>query len=157
MGRHNGAPGPVIILWQRAGPATGLPTRTEQADLRFVLHAAHGEFPRIAIAPGDVEECYRILSMLSTMQTIPGTRDSLADKFLASSYRSTDLFNGDGMKVDRGDMLQEEDIAKMGDYRRYNSQSWEYPLELSRAKRAEYSGQPGTSMMSRDTSQKRQS
>src|SRR5439155_88959 len=41
------APGPVIILWQRAGPATGLPTRTEQADLRFALHAAHGEFPRM--------------------------------------------------------------------------------------------------------------
>src|SRR5207245_7146710 len=52
------APGPVIILWQRAGPATGLPTRTEQADLRFALHAAHGEFPRIIIAPGDVVENY---------------------------------------------------------------------------------------------------
>src|SRR2546422_10942121 len=48
------APGPVIILWQRAGPATGLPTRRDQADLRFALHAAHGEFPRIIIAPGDV-------------------------------------------------------------------------------------------------------
>ncbi len=52
------APGPVIILWQRAGQATGLPTRTEQADLRFALHAAHGEFPRIIIAPGDVAECF---------------------------------------------------------------------------------------------------
>src|SRR5438128_11093594 len=114
------APGPVIILWQRAGPATGLPTRTEQADLRFVLHAAHVEFPRMWIAPGDVEECF------------PDTFDAfnyadryqvpvivLADKFLASSYRSIDVFTGDGMKVDRGDMLKEEDIAKMGDYRRY--------------------------------------
>src|SRR5256886_2017969 len=52
------APGPVIILWQRAGPATGLPTRTEQADLRFALHAAHGEFPRIIIAPGDGHDEY---------------------------------------------------------------------------------------------------
>src|SRR2546425_12854174 len=52
------APGPVVILYQRAGPATGLPTRTEQADLRFALHAAHGEFPRIIIAPGDVVETY---------------------------------------------------------------------------------------------------
>ena len=52
------APGPVVVLYQRAGPATGLPTRTEQADLRFALHAAHGEFPRIIIAPGDVVETY---------------------------------------------------------------------------------------------------
>src|SRR5207244_13170894 len=52
------APGPVIILWQRAGPATGLPKSTEQADLRFALHAAHGEFHRIIIAPGDVAECF---------------------------------------------------------------------------------------------------
>src|SRR5438034_9667900 len=50
------APGPVIILWQRSGPATGMPTRTEQGDLRFALHAAHGEFPRMIIAPGDVVE-----------------------------------------------------------------------------------------------------
>src|SRR5256712_8515648 len=114
------APGPVIILWQRAGPATGLPTRTEQADLRFVLHAAHGEFPRIAIAPGDVEECFRdTFDAFNYADRYQVPVIVLADKFLASSYRSIDLFNGDGMKVDRGDMLQEEDIAKMGDYRRY--------------------------------------
>jgi len=67
---------------------------------------------------------------------VPGTSDVLADKFLASSYRSIDLFNGDGMKVDRGDMLQEEDIAKIVTTEGANSQSWEYPRELSRAKRA---------------------
>ncbi|HKB14818.1 MAG TPA: 2-oxoacid:acceptor oxidoreductase family protein, partial [Planctomycetota bacterium] len=47
------APGPVVLLYQRGGPATGLPTRHEQADIRFALHAAHGEFPRIVVAPGD--------------------------------------------------------------------------------------------------------
>ena len=36
----------VIVNAQRPGPATGLPTRTEQADLRFVIHAGHGEFPQ---------------------------------------------------------------------------------------------------------------
>ncbi|KPK67863.1 pyruvate ferredoxin oxidoreductase, partial [candidate division TA06 bacterium SM23_40] len=36
----------VVVVAQRPGPATGLPTRTEQADLEFVLHAGHGEFPR---------------------------------------------------------------------------------------------------------------
>lgn len=43
----------VIALAQRPGPATGLPTKTEQADLLFALNAGHGEFPRVIFAPGD--------------------------------------------------------------------------------------------------------
>ncbi|KKL88066.1 hypothetical protein LCGC14_1928410, partial [marine sediment metagenome] len=42
----------VIFEAQRPGPATGLPTRTEQADLQFVLYSGHGEFPRVVLAPG---------------------------------------------------------------------------------------------------------
>ncbi len=116
------APGPVIILWQRAGPATGLPTRTEQADLRFVLHAAHGEFPRMAIAPGDVEECYYdTFDAFNYADRYQVPVIVLADKFLASSYKNVDFFKGDSMKVDRGDVLQESDLGKMGDsYRRYS-------------------------------------
>ena len=50
----------VIAIAQRPGPATGLPTRTEQADLFLALHAGHGEFPRAIFAPSTVEECYSI-------------------------------------------------------------------------------------------------
>jgi len=42
----------VVVVAQRPGPATGLPTRTEQADLHFVLYAGHGEFPRAIFRPG---------------------------------------------------------------------------------------------------------
>src|SRR5690606_17187433 len=42
----------VIAEMQRPGPATGLPTRTEQGDLLFILHAGHGEFPRVIFEPG---------------------------------------------------------------------------------------------------------
>ncbi|HSB07023.1 MAG TPA: 2-oxoacid:acceptor oxidoreductase subunit alpha [Thermodesulfobacteriota bacterium] len=48
----------VIHLGQRPGPATGLPTRTEQGELLFALHAGHGEFPRIILAPGTIEDCF---------------------------------------------------------------------------------------------------
>lgn len=48
----------VLIEGQRPGPATGLPTKTEQGDLKFVLNAGHGDFPKVVVAPGDVEECY---------------------------------------------------------------------------------------------------
>jgi 2-oxoglutarate ferredoxin oxidoreductase subunit alpha len=46
----------VIVLGQRAGPSTGLATYTAQADLGFAIHAGHGEFPRLVLAPGDAEE-----------------------------------------------------------------------------------------------------
>lgn len=48
----------VIIISQRAGPSTGIPTKMEQADLNSVIYAGHGEFPRCVIAPRNVEECF---------------------------------------------------------------------------------------------------
>lgn len=47
----------VIYLAQRPGPATGLPTRTEQGDLDLAIHSGHGYFGRIILAPGDLQEC----------------------------------------------------------------------------------------------------
>jgi 2-oxoglutarate ferredoxin oxidoreductase subunit alpha len=48
----------VAVLGQRPGPGTGLPTYTSQTELEFALTAGHGEFPRVIIAPGDVEQAY---------------------------------------------------------------------------------------------------
>jgi 2-oxoglutarate ferredoxin oxidoreductase subunit alpha len=48
----------VIVVSQRTGPSTGLPTYTAQADLGFVLHAGQGEFPRFVVAPADASEAY---------------------------------------------------------------------------------------------------
>lgn len=48
----------VIHIGQRPGPATGLPTRTEQGDLLFALFSGHGEFPRVILAPGTIEEAF---------------------------------------------------------------------------------------------------
>ncbi len=52
----------VIVLAQRPGPATGLPTRTEQADLLYALFAGHGEFPRVVLAPGTPEQAFRAVN-----------------------------------------------------------------------------------------------
>ncbi len=49
-----------IVLAQRPGPATGMPTRTAQSDLQFALHGGHGEFPRAIFAPGSVEQCFAL-------------------------------------------------------------------------------------------------
>jgi 2-oxoglutarate/2-oxoacid ferredoxin oxidoreductase subunit alpha len=48
----------VIVLGQRTGPSTGLPTYTAQTELLFAIHAGQGEFPRMVVAPGDAEEAY---------------------------------------------------------------------------------------------------
>ncbi len=48
----------VIAMGQRPGPATGLPTRTEQGDLQFIVSAGHGEFPRVVFAPGSPREAF---------------------------------------------------------------------------------------------------
>lgn len=50
----------VLVDSQRPAPATGLPTRTEQADLDFLIHAGHGEFARAVFSPGSIEECFTV-------------------------------------------------------------------------------------------------
>ena len=50
----------VILLAQRPGPATGLPTRTEQGDLNMALYSGHGEFPRVLLAPGNPEQAFAL-------------------------------------------------------------------------------------------------
>jgi len=79
----------VIIVAQRPGPATGLPTRTEQADLEFVLHAGHGEFPRAIFAPGTVEECYWLAGKAFELaHACQSPVFVMTDQFLADSYRA---------------------------------------------------------------------
>ena len=83
----------VIVVAQRPAPATGLPTRTEQADLEFVLHAGHGEFPRAIFAPGTVEECfYLIRKALELAEKFQGPIFVLTDQFIADSYRAVNPF-----------------------------------------------------------------
>ncbi|MGH7162408.1 MAG: 2-oxoacid:acceptor oxidoreductase subunit alpha [Planctomycetota bacterium] len=112
------SPGPVIFLYQRAGPATGLPTRNEQGDLRFVLHAAHGEFPRIVTAPGDVQETFEdAFFAFNYADRYQCPVVVLLDKYLASSYLTAPAFRQDGMAVDRGARFSGN--GRDGGYRRY--------------------------------------
>ncbi len=97
------APGPVVILWQRGGPSTGLPTRQEQADLRFALQAGQGEFPSIVVAPGDVPEiaadCFEAFNWADRYQ-VPVI--VLVDKHQSASYWTLDELSFAGCTIDRG-------------------------------------------------------
>nr|MDO8135933.1 2-oxoacid:acceptor oxidoreductase subunit alpha [Candidatus Njordarchaeum guaymaensis] len=96
----------VIAMGTRSGPSTGLPTYTGQGDLRFVLHASQGEFPRVVIAPGDVEECYyetmRAFNWAEKYQ-IPAI--ILVDKYLVESQMSVDPFDQTRVEIERGDLI----------------------------------------------------
>jgi 2-oxoglutarate ferredoxin oxidoreductase subunit alpha len=75
----------VIVLAQRPGPATGLPTRTAQEDLLFALHAGHGEFPRALLAPSDPQDAIR-----ATIRAF-----DLADRYQMPVIILTDQFLAD--------------------------------------------------------------
>lgn len=84
----------VIVVAQRPGPATGLPTRTEQADLELVLYAGHGEFPRAIFAPGTPEECFHLIRRsFELAERYQGPIFLLTDQFLADSYRAVPPFD----------------------------------------------------------------
>ena len=113
----------VIVEAQRGGPSTGLPTRTEQSDLLFVIHASQGEFPRIVTAPGTVEECFeagwRAFNLAERYQCPVVV---MTDTFLASSLRTVDADAIDfgAVQIDRGPTLTHEDIEALSDgYRRF--------------------------------------
>ncbi len=113
----------VIVEVQRPGPSTGMPTRTGQGDLLFILHASQGEFPRIVLTPGTVEECFdagwRPFNLAEQYQC---PVIILVDKFLASSLRAIerDDFHFEAVKVDRGKLLTEQELDQLSDdYKRY--------------------------------------
>ena len=82
----------VIVLSQRPGPATGVPTYTAQADLFFSLYAGHGEFPRIVLAPGDTEEAfYSTAESLNLAWKFQIPVILLSDKHLSESIFSSEL------------------------------------------------------------------
>lgn len=107
----------VIIEGMRGAPATGLPTWTEQGDLRFVVHASHGDFPRIVLVPGDSEESFHMTMLAFNLAEKYQTPVVvLSDKMVLESDQSYEPFTYDDYVVDRGKLTYE----KQGDdYERY--------------------------------------
>lgn len=82
----------VIALGQRPGPATGLPTRTEQGELHMALHAGHGEFPRFIFAPGSPEQAFFLTNKAF----------DLAEKYQVPSFVLFDTYLSDCQWTNRG-------------------------------------------------------
>jgi 2-oxoglutarate/2-oxoacid ferredoxin oxidoreductase subunit alpha len=106
---------PVVIhIGQRPGPATGMPTRTEQADLNLALHAGHGEFPRIIFAPANYNDGIEL-----TCKAF-----NLADKYQVPVFVLTDQYFLDSSYnvsgIDLSMCKEEKFFIETGpDYKRY--------------------------------------
>ena len=97
----------VCINVQRAGPATGVPTKTEQGDLWQVMGAGQGDYPRIIVAPTNIPDCFKTVPQLF----------NLADKFQCPGIIISDLLLSEGrssvdpaeldfnVSIDRGDVI----------------------------------------------------
>ncbi len=113
----------VVFLSQRPGPATGMPTWTDQGDLLFACHAGHGEFQKIVLAPGDIYEMLQMTMQafdLADVYQIPVI--VMSDKFISESHVS---YNKDKMmqyiashKINRGKTVRETSDTS---YLRYKS------------------------------------
>jgi 2-oxoglutarate ferredoxin oxidoreductase subunit alpha len=109
----------VVMLGQRPGPSTGMATYTSQADLLFAIHASQGEFPRIVVAPGDVDDCFtRTVEAFNLAEKYQVPAIILGDKYLLESHRSTEPF-AKTVKIDRGELYEGDEWAGEEDYGRY--------------------------------------
>ncbi len=109
----------VIGLGQRPGPATGFPTRTEQADLYFAMYAGHGEFPRIIFAPGTPEEALHLTNRafdLAEKYQVPAI--ILFDQHLADSQWTYDGLNMDKL-IYKDYRLRKDKLMKINNYKRH--------------------------------------
>ena len=110
----------VVAVCQRPGPSTGLPTRTEQGDLKFVLHASQGDFPRFVIAPGDIEECfYKTIEAFNLGEKYQCPVILILDKYLSESHKTAEEFDVSGIKIDRGRLLSNEELERIEEFKRY--------------------------------------
>ncbi len=104
----------VVHLAQRPGPATGLPTRTEQGDLNLALYAGHGDFPRIILAPADIEQAFFLARQafnLADACQVPVIL--LTDQYFVDSMYTIADFAGELVQID------EKVVPTGDDYKRY--------------------------------------
>src|SRR5438132_928932 len=111
----------VVIDVQRAGPSTGVPTKTEQGDLWQMLGAGHGDYPRLIATPTDIADCFKIIPEMF----------NLTDKFQCPGIVLNDLLLSEGtaavdpeeldfnVEIERGELITSADGSGANGYKRY--------------------------------------
>lgn len=111
----------VVVDVQRAGPSTGVPTKTEQGDLWQMLGAGHGDYPRIIATPTDILDCFKIVPEIHNLADrfqCPGI--ILTDLLLSESHTSVNPADLDfNVPIDRGEMITANGSNGANGYKRY--------------------------------------
>ena len=112
----------VIDIGMRVGPATGMPTWTEQGDLLFTIHAGHGEFARIVLAPSGATEAYELtLKAFHLAEEFHVPVFILTDKYLNESQWCVEASRLKGeVHIDRGKVMPVQTTASETSFKRYN-------------------------------------
>lgn len=108
----------VVVNSQRPGPSTGFPTRSEQGDLRFMMHASQGEFPRVVMAPGTLTQAFEMMGEafnLADKYQMPVI--VLLDKYFSANKQTSVSLDQSNITIDRGELLGFD--KKVDDYKRY--------------------------------------
>jgi len=112
---------PVVIAHvQRLGPATGIPTKTQQGDILQWVFGSHGEFPRIVLAPGTLGECFGLTAQafnLAEKYQCPVVL--LTELDMGQDYRTTSRFDLGRVRIDRGKLLTQEELLAVRSFKRY--------------------------------------
>jgi 2-oxoglutarate ferredoxin oxidoreductase subunit alpha len=119
LGYYAEIPG-VIINVQRTGPSTGLPTRTQQADLLSAAFLSHGDTKHPILLPGSVKECFELtqaaFDMAERLQTPVFV---LTDLDLGMNNWMSEPFDYPAKPLDRGKVLTAADLERLGGFARY--------------------------------------
>ncbi len=103
----------VICDVMRAGPSTGMPTKQEQGDLNMLLHAGHGEVDRFIVGPTTVSECFwKTIEAFNLAEKYQIPVFLVSDLALSVTEQTftPDTFDMDAVEIDRGKVVDEEDI-----------------------------------------------
>jgi len=119
LGYYAEIPG-VIFDVQRSGPSTGMPTRTQQADLLSVAFLSHGDTKHVVLLPGSVKECFELgnaaFDLAERLQTPVFV---LTDLDLGMNNWMSDEFEYPAKPLDRGKVLTAADLERLGSFARY--------------------------------------
>ncbi len=110
----------VIVDTQRSGPSTGMPTKPEQSDINLMCFGGNGDFPRIVVAPGSVQDCFEIgiqATNLAEQFQIPVY--VAMDQGTCQNLATIEPFDLDHIEIDRGKRLTQKQVDALGRYDRY--------------------------------------
>jgi len=129
----------VFVNVQRVGPSTGVPTKSEQADLQQALYGTHGAAPRVVIAPADVEDCFDCaVEAFNIAEKYQMPVLILSDQFIGQRIESVRKINFKRFQIEEREVPAEKDLSD-GNYLRYKlTKSGISPMSYPGIKGGEY-------------------